>query len=115
MSKKYSGYKAGYNCKGIPKGRDEQEYPDNPSTSCKNDESFVQACKNATDNINKLIEEGRLPASFWNTSGGTHKGKLRESKVRGSSPKYQEVIPSPRQYRRWMNGHGLAHQYKTLV
>lgn len=108
--KNYSGYKFGYNSRGVAKDSQRTPEPKVPSTSCTTDQAFVHACQEATKNINLLIEEGRLPATFWNVKGGSHAGK---NKAKGSQKAYMEVAPTPRQYRNWRNGHGLAWKYRN--
>jgi len=97
MNRNYTGWKPGTNSRGLP-SRD-VEQPKNYANSVTSKEtdiakSFAATCKKATDVINDMIEQGRLPESFWNTKD-----------------KYEEVKPTARQYRRYRQGHGLAYQY----
>jgi hypothetical protein len=105
--KRYSSYKNGLNSRGLPSGLFETPEPNNYAKSMAEDAAFQQVCACATKQINKEIEEERIPAPFWNFKGGSP----GQGKKKGSQSPYTEVKATARQYRKFRNKRGLAYNY----
>jgi hypothetical protein len=104
-------YTTGKNSRGIPTDRDRSDEPKISAAVGSLDNNFIKLCEVATDRINLLIEQGVLPRNFWNKGGTSNAQKSKKAKNKASFSAVECVEATPRQYRRYRQGHGLAFKY----